>query len=205
MMRRQFGIFLCYSWKFFCLFFPPVSIWILLTENFFRCRECFDAWQMKIDLFLNLFVEFLGILLNVFFCVLWTSWKVFYLNSFCTNSPEKIPNGAILLLQIFLKSLMMRNQTYFIDFQWWWKSFKMSKYWSLLLKMDNHSYFVSSTTQSLPNYAQLISNQYSPHDIYGERDYFCIFAEFRHVPIFKINFINLHDSLHPTYLRVKML
>lgn len=105
-----------------------------------------------------------------FFCfpsrrkiVLKTSW-IFTQNSFYAEiTGKKIPMRVLCWLaegENTFKSLMMRIQkAYFIDFKWWWKSSKVSKYWSLQLQTDNHSY---SHSRNLPNYTQLINNQY-PH------------------------------------------
>lgn len=82
MMRRHSGISYA-TLENFSVYFSPFafafSIWILLTEISYDA-ECFDAWQMKIDLFLNLFVKFV--------CLLFKNiLKIFlFLGShFCTN------------------------------------------------------------------------------------------------------------------------
>ena len=105
--------------EFFLKKLLPMSgvFWCMADENWFVFE--FVCWVLG---------HFVG-----YFCVV-NILKSFLFKLFLHKFTEKIPNGAVLLVQIFLKSLMMRIQTYFIDFQWWWKSFKMSKYWSYYSK-----------------------------------------------------------------------
>lgn len=142
MMRRHFGISYA-TLKIFCLFSPRFPS-EFFSQNFLPMSGVF--WCMADE---NWFVfEFVCWIRNI--SMLWKHLESFQAKFFSANmknQSRRFPAELVLLVYKNLKSLMMRIQTHFIDFQWWWKSLKMSKYWSLQLKMNNHSYFVSFTNE----------------------------------------------------------
>lgn len=128
--------------KIFLSIFPRFFFFLFMFPSEIFTQKLLTMWNVlmhgrwKLICFWICFVKFCFVAwkhLEKFFFFLFL--KSLYFFFFCTNNqiPHRI--GAVVgaekrhKMMKIMKFLMMRIKTCFIDFKWWWKSLKMSKYW----------------------------------------------------------------------------